>query len=126
VHANAPQSTIDDLIRATDSVTKIQNTMRAGCAVQLGHDASDPAGQMARCQVYNPATKAWELLTEVPKFEQNIATPEPGSVVVFDEEGNLIAGRAILEEIVASGKPKLVLVERGNSDTQVPHGDGGI
>jgi hypothetical protein len=26
VHANAPQSTIDDLIRATDSVTEIQNT----------------------------------------------------------------------------------------------------
>jgi hypothetical protein len=35
VHANAAQSTIDDLIRATDSVTEIQNTMRAGCAVRL-------------------------------------------------------------------------------------------
>ena len=35
VHANAPQSTIDDLIRATDSVTEIQNTLRAGCAVRL-------------------------------------------------------------------------------------------
>jgi len=35
VHANSPQSTIDDLIRATDSVTENQNTMRAGCAVRL-------------------------------------------------------------------------------------------
>jgi organic hydroperoxide reductase OsmC/OhrA len=35
VHADAPQATIDDLIRATDSVTEIQNTLRAGCAVRL-------------------------------------------------------------------------------------------
>lgn len=35
VHANAPQSTIDDPIRATDSVTEIQNMLRAGCAVRL-------------------------------------------------------------------------------------------
>ena len=33
VHADAPKGTIDDLIRATDSVTEIQNTLRAGCAV---------------------------------------------------------------------------------------------
>ena len=72
-----------------------------------------PQDQWRSVEVYNPATEAWELLTEVPKVEQNVAPPEPGSVVVFDEEGNLIAGRAILEEIVASGKPKVVLVERG-------------
>jgi organic hydroperoxide reductase OsmC/OhrA len=35
VHADAPQATIDDLIRATDSVTEIQNTLRAGCTVRL-------------------------------------------------------------------------------------------
>jgi organic hydroperoxide reductase OsmC/OhrA len=35
VHADAPKATIDDLIRATDSVTEIQNTLRAGCAVRL-------------------------------------------------------------------------------------------
>jgi organic hydroperoxide reductase OsmC/OhrA len=35
VRADAPQSTIDDLIRATDEVTEIQNTIRAGCAVRL-------------------------------------------------------------------------------------------
>jgi uncharacterized OsmC-like protein len=35
VHADAPQAAIDDLIRATDSVTEIQNTLRAGCAVRL-------------------------------------------------------------------------------------------
>jgi organic hydroperoxide reductase OsmC/OhrA len=35
VHADAPQATIDDLIRSTDSVTEIQNTLRAGCAVRL-------------------------------------------------------------------------------------------
>jgi uncharacterized OsmC-like protein len=33
VRANASQAIIDDLIRATDSVTEIQNTLRAGCAV---------------------------------------------------------------------------------------------
>jgi organic hydroperoxide reductase OsmC/OhrA len=37
VQADAPQATIDDLIRATDSVTEIQNTLRAGCAVRLEH-----------------------------------------------------------------------------------------
>jgi uncharacterized OsmC-like protein len=35
VSADAPQAAIDDLIRATDSVTEIQNTLRAGCAVRL-------------------------------------------------------------------------------------------
>lgn len=35
VRADAPQSTIDDLIRTTDSLTEIQNTLRKGCAVRL-------------------------------------------------------------------------------------------
>ncbi len=35
VHADAPQATIDDLIRTTDAVTEIQNTVRGGCAVKL-------------------------------------------------------------------------------------------
>ena len=35
VHASAPQADIDALIRATDSVTEIQNTLRAGCEVRL-------------------------------------------------------------------------------------------
>ena len=35
VHADAPKATIDDLIRSTDSLTEIQNTLRAGCAVRL-------------------------------------------------------------------------------------------
>ena len=35
VDAAAPQETIDDLIRTTDTVTEIQNTLRAGCAVRL-------------------------------------------------------------------------------------------
>ena len=35
VSGNAPQDAIDDLIRATDSVTEIQNTLRAGCEVRL-------------------------------------------------------------------------------------------
>jgi uncharacterized OsmC-like protein len=35
VRADAPQSAIDDLIRATDAVTEIQNTIRAGCSVKL-------------------------------------------------------------------------------------------
>jgi uncharacterized OsmC-like protein len=35
VEADAPQATIDELIRATDSLTEIQNTLRSGCAVQL-------------------------------------------------------------------------------------------
>jgi hypothetical protein len=34
VHADASQTEIDDLIRATDAVTEIQNTVRGGCAVQ--------------------------------------------------------------------------------------------
>ena len=37
VHADAPQAEIDDLIRATDSVTEIQNTLRDGCAVRSEH-----------------------------------------------------------------------------------------
>jgi organic hydroperoxide reductase OsmC/OhrA len=35
VRADAPQQTIDDLIRATDSVAEIQNTVRRGCDVRL-------------------------------------------------------------------------------------------
>ncbi len=35
VRADAPQAAIDDLIRSTDSLTEIQNTLRAGCAVRL-------------------------------------------------------------------------------------------
>jgi organic hydroperoxide reductase OsmC/OhrA len=35
VDADARQDTIDDLIRVTDTVTEIQNTLRAGCAVRL-------------------------------------------------------------------------------------------
>lgn len=35
VRADAPQPAIDDLIRATDAVTEVQNTIRAGCAVRL-------------------------------------------------------------------------------------------
>jgi len=35
VQADAPQATIDDLIRTTDAVTEIQNTVRGGCAVRL-------------------------------------------------------------------------------------------
>jgi uncharacterized OsmC-like protein len=35
VHADAPQVAVDDLLRATDSVTEIQNTLRGGCAVKL-------------------------------------------------------------------------------------------
>jgi len=35
VDANAPKTTIDELIRRTDSLTEIQNTLRTGCAVQL-------------------------------------------------------------------------------------------
>jgi uncharacterized OsmC-like protein len=35
VQADAPKATIDDLIRTTDSLTEIQNTVRAGCAVRL-------------------------------------------------------------------------------------------
>jgi uncharacterized OsmC-like protein len=42
VNADAPKATIDDLIRATDSLTEIQNTLRAGCAVRLERCASSP------------------------------------------------------------------------------------
>jgi len=35
VRADAPQAMIDDLIRTTDSLTEIQNTLRTGCAVRL-------------------------------------------------------------------------------------------
>src|SRR5215470_17363063 len=35
LQADAPPAEIDELIRATDLVTEIQNTLRAGCAVQL-------------------------------------------------------------------------------------------
>jgi uncharacterized OsmC-like protein len=35
VQADVPKATIDDLIRTTDSLTEIQNTVRAGCAVPL-------------------------------------------------------------------------------------------
>ena len=35
VHSNASQAAIDDLIRATDSVAEIHNTLRAGCEVRL-------------------------------------------------------------------------------------------
>lgn len=35
VDADAPQGTIDDLIRTNDTLTEIQNTLRAGCAVRL-------------------------------------------------------------------------------------------
>ena len=35
VHADTTRAMIDDLIRATDSVTEIQNTVRAGCPVRL-------------------------------------------------------------------------------------------
>jgi organic hydroperoxide reductase OsmC/OhrA len=35
VRADARQTEIDDLIRTTDAVTEIQNTVRRGCAVKL-------------------------------------------------------------------------------------------
>ena len=35
VRADAPQAVVDDLIRTTDAVTEIQNTLRGGCGVQL-------------------------------------------------------------------------------------------
>ena len=35
VSASASQAAIDDLVRTTDSVTEIQNTLRAGCEVRL-------------------------------------------------------------------------------------------
>jgi uncharacterized OsmC-like protein len=35
VRADALPETIDDLIRATDSLTEIQNTLRGGCEVKL-------------------------------------------------------------------------------------------
>jgi hypothetical protein len=80
-----------------------------------------PKDKWRSVEVYNPATKAWEPLTEVPTLEQDSAPPEPGSMVVFDENGNLVAGREVLEEIVASGKPKLVRVGRGNFAEQTEY-----
>jgi organic hydroperoxide reductase OsmC/OhrA len=35
VQADAPQSEIDELIRATDSLAEIHNSLRSGCAVRL-------------------------------------------------------------------------------------------
>jgi organic hydroperoxide reductase OsmC/OhrA len=35
VRAEAPQAAIDNLIRTTDAVTEIQNTLRTGCPVRL-------------------------------------------------------------------------------------------
>lgn len=35
VRAEASKPAIDDLIRTTDSLTEIQNTLRAGCPVRL-------------------------------------------------------------------------------------------
>jgi uncharacterized OsmC-like protein len=35
VQADLPKATIDDLIRSTDSLTEIQNTLRAGCTIRL-------------------------------------------------------------------------------------------
>ncbi len=35
VIADAPQDVIDELIRATDEVTEVQNTLRRGCVVRL-------------------------------------------------------------------------------------------
>jgi uncharacterized OsmC-like protein len=35
VRADAPRAEIDDLIRTTDAVIEIQNTLRNGCAVRL-------------------------------------------------------------------------------------------
>lgn len=37
VQADAPQGTIDDLIRTADSLAEIQNTLRLGCPVRLEH-----------------------------------------------------------------------------------------
>jgi uncharacterized OsmC-like protein len=39
VEADAPPDAIDDLIRATDRMAEIQNTLRGGCAVRLVTDA---------------------------------------------------------------------------------------
>ena len=35
VRGNAPEAEINDLIRATDAVSEIQNTVRGGCGVKL-------------------------------------------------------------------------------------------
>jgi hypothetical protein len=71
-----------------------------------------PQDKWRSVEVYNTVTKAWEALAEVPEIERNVAPREQELRVVFDAQGNLVAGRAILEEIVVSGKPKLILVER--------------
>ncbi len=39
VHSAAAPDVIDALVRATDAVTEIQNTVRSGCAVRLVSDA---------------------------------------------------------------------------------------
>ncbi len=77
-----------------------------------------PQDKWRSVEVYNPATKAWEALTVVPEVEQEEAPPATGSMGVFDEGGNLVVGREILEEIVASGKPKFVLVQRSDFDAE--------
>ena len=53
VDADAPQSAIDDLIRATDSVAEIQNTVRNGCPVRLLTLMESKTLQMAESQVFN-------------------------------------------------------------------------
>jgi uncharacterized OsmC-like protein len=35
VHSNAPASAIEELVRATDELAEIQNTLRTGCPVRL-------------------------------------------------------------------------------------------
>jgi hypothetical protein len=71
-----------------------------------------PQDKWRSVEVYNPATKAWDAVTEVPKIEREVVPPQAEWKGVFDNKGHLVAGRAILEEIVASGKSKFVLVKR--------------
>ncbi len=40
VKADAAQDAIDDLVRATDAVAEIQNTVRGGCDVRLIHETT--------------------------------------------------------------------------------------
>ena len=40
VEGDAPPAVLEELVRATDAVTEIQNTLRAGCAVQLLDDTT--------------------------------------------------------------------------------------
>jgi len=44
VDADASPAEIEALVRATDAVTEIQNTLRGGCAVQLTSDFAARAG----------------------------------------------------------------------------------